>query len=189
MNAESKWNDLLVLQKLKNKERGAVRDFIRDYQDKIFRICLGFLHNREDAEELTQDVFMEIVSNIGKFKGESKLDTWVYRICYTRALNRIRKDKWQKWMQSFDAVMGLDFSGEQNNDAAEDAFERKSSLLKAAMAKLPGSQKTAFVLHHYEGLKYQEIAEVMKTSVSSVESLIFRARKNLNKDLKNMIEN
>lgn len=189
MKSESKWNDLQVLHELKNKERGAVRDFMRDYQDKIFRICMGFLHNREDAEELTQDVFMEVVNNVWKFKGESKLDTWIYRICYTRALNKIRKDKWQKWMQSLDTVMGLDFSREQNENADEDDFERKSSLLKASMAKLSGSQKTAFVLHHYEGLKYQEIAEVMKTTVSSVESLIFRARKHLNKDLKNALEN
>lgn len=184
MKADYQWDDGLLLLKLKEKDRSVTKAFILEHQDMIFRTCLGFLHNREDAEELTQDVFMEIFNHIGKFKGKCKLRTWIYRICYTRALNKINKYKWQKWMQSLDTILGSS-SREypEDNFESDDAQPDLHRLLRLAIDELPEMQKTAFVLHNYEGLKYQEVAEIMKSSVSSVESLIFRAKQNLKKKL------
>lgn len=184
MNTKDRWNDPLVIQRLKEKERTVVRDFIRDHEQNIFRICFGFLHNREDAEELTQDVFMQVFNNIEKFRGDCKLITWIYRICYTRSLNRISKNKWQKWVQSLDQVLFL--PTDSVNNGPENRLETKETggMIHRAVDRLPDMQKLAFVLHHYEELKYLEIARVMEISVGAVESLIFRAKKNLQKRLK-----
>lgn len=189
MKTEAKWEEEQFLEKLKEKDRKAVSAFIHEYQANIYRVCFGFVHSREDAEELTQDVFMEIFKNIGSFKGESQLNTWIYRICYTRSLNRIRKNRWRQWVRSFDALLDGSFRNIPEDEVQPSQVEEEElTQLRKAISRLADMQKTAFVLHFYQGLKYQEIAEVMNTSVSSVESLIFRARKNLKKELSNLMK-
>jgi len=175
---------------LQQKSETAFRELVDLYQNRVYNTCLGLLQNDEEAEEAAQDVFIEIYKSIDKFRGDAKLSTWMYRIATTKSLERIRKRKTQKRFAFLQSLTGGDQDYESTSNATFDhpgvILENKehAQALFKAIKELPESQRVAFTLHKVEGLPYQEISEVLETSVSSVESLMFRARKNLQKKLK-----
>ncbi len=158
------------------------------YKTKVFNTAIGYLQNQEDAEEITQDVFVEVYRSAVKFEGKSSLGTWIYRITINKSLDFI-KNKNRKKRFAFLSSLFND-AGELKHDAPDFYHpgvilenKEKSAVLFKAVDTLPEKQKTAFILSKLEGLSYVEISEVMETSVSSVESLLFRAKQNLQKEL------
>ncbi|MCW3084187.1 MAG: polymerase, sigma-24 subunit, subfamily [Bacteroidetes bacterium] len=158
------------------------------YKTKVFNTAIGYLQNQEDAEEITQDVFVEVYRSAGKFEGKSLLGTWIYRITINKSLDFI-KSKNRKKRFAFLSSLFND-AGELKHDAPDFYHpgvilenKEKSAILFKAINTLPENQKTAFILSKLEGLSYAEISEVMEVSVSSVESLLFRAKQNLQKEL------
>jgi len=156
----------------------------------VVNTCFGLLQNREDAEDIAQDVFIEVYRNIQNFRAQSKLSTWLYRIAVNRSLNHIHDNRKNKWFQSFEDVVAaknreiLQIKS-SISDQPEFALEKqqRAIILHEAIKSLPKNQKIAFTLNKYEELSYREIAEVMELSISSVESLLFRAKKGLQKKL------
>ena len=130
---------------------------------------------------MAQEIFIKVWRNAKKFKGKSKFSTWLYRITANHCLNYRRRRK--------SANVSLDDLTEHGRtpDAlkVEPDWEQKRQieLVRKAVNELPERQRMALVLAQYEGRSYKEIAEIMKVSVSSVESLIFRARGQLRKKL------
>lgn len=184
-------DDKLIANKILKGDATAFKELVDSYQVKVVNTCYGFLHNYEDAQDLAQEVFIEIHRSIKKFRNESKLSTWIYRISVNKSLNFIRDNKKRKWFQSLDILFDSDFrTNNQNVDykSPQKILEsnEKSEIINKAINSLPEKQKTAFVLHRFEDLSYKEISEVMKTSLSSVESILFRAKKNLQKKLVNI---
>jgi RNA polymerase sigma-70 factor (ECF subfamily) len=174
------------------KKEVAFQFLIDSYGDRVHNTILSIIQNKEDTEDLTQEVFVEIYNSISKFKGGSQLYTWVYRISTTKALDLLRKRKAKKRFAFFTSI----FSGEGeemeipdfNHPGITIENTERSKILFAAMNKLPENQKISFTLSQIENLSYKEIAEVMNLSISSVESLIFRAKGNLKKWLKDYYE-
>jgi RNA polymerase sigma-70 factor (ECF subfamily) len=167
----------------------AFKAFTNHHQQRVMNTALGMVHNTEDAEEITQDVFVEAYNQHEKFKGNAAVSTWLYRITVNKCIDFLRRKKTQK---RFAFITSL-FNPETNEPVHDSGHfvhpgilaenrEKAQYLFKAA-DRLPANQKTAWVLSEIEGLKYQEIADVLNLSVSSVESLIFRARQNLRKIL------
>lgn len=177
---------------LKDRSKSAFRELVAAFQDRVYNTCLGLLQNEQDAEECAQDVFIEVYRSVSSFRGDAKLSTWIYRIATTKSLELIRKRKRLKRFAFLKSLTGSD--GEELPVASFEhpgiQLEQKENaqVLFAAIAQLPESQRVAFTLHKVEGLPYQEICEVMDTSLSSVESLMFRAKKNLQKQLKDYYE-
>lgn len=158
--------------------------FINKFQDRVFRTCLGFVQNKEDAEDLTQDVFVAVIKSIDDFRNESQLSTWVYRIAVNKSLNFLKKKKMRNIFQHVDKVLFRSGTGESHSYVhnPEEEKEQKNEtarLLNLALGKLPQSQRTAFILSKYEDLSNAEVATVMDTSVSAVESLLHRAKQNM----------
>ncbi|NQU86837.1 MAG: sigma-70 family RNA polymerase sigma factor [Mariniphaga sp.] len=179
-----------IIQKLKQGNEQAFREMVENYQKMVVNTCFGMVHNTEDAEDIAQEVFIEMFRSIHKFRADSKLSTWLYRISVNRSLNFIRDNKKNKWFQSFeDAVQSKNAelpkftSSETENPEMKLENSQRATLLHEAIDSLPESQKVAFTLSKYEELSYQEISGVMDLSISSVESLIHRAKKNLQKKL------
>lgn len=181
-------NDSQLISDLQSGAQSAFRELVAAYQDRVYNTCLGLLQNEEDAEECAQDVFIEVYRSVDSFRGESKLSTWIYRIATTKSLEVIRK---RKRLKRFAFLKSI--TGDQGDDVQVAGFDHPGVLLEQkenaqalfqAIGQLPESQRVAFTLHKVEGLPYQEICEVMELSLSSVESLMFRARKNLQKTLK-----
>ncbi len=158
----------------------------------VFNTSLNFLGIREDAEEITQDVFVEVFKSIPSFRGNSSLKTWVYRIAITKSLEYQRKAKRKKRFAFLVSISGenqdvLDSSIVDHPGIDTEDGERADLLFKS-MEKLPENQRIAFTLHNLDGFSYKEIAETMDISLSSVESLIFRSKKKLRKILEQYYE-
>lgn len=182
-----------LIERIRNGEESAVRILVDQYQSRILRTARGFVRNDEDARDITQEVFIDIIRNIHRFRSQSGLATWIYRITVNRSLNHLRSSKKRAQTVSIDrpdepdSGFGTRDLPDQGrfNPAEQMEQSDRSRILHAALESLPAKQRTAFVLLEYDDLSYKEIAEVMQASISSVESLLFRARKNLQKKLWN----
>ncbi len=159
------------------------------YKKKVLNTALNMVQNLEDAEEIMQDVFVELYFNLHNFRGESALGTWIYRIAVNKSLDFIKKKKRKKrfgWLtQLFDPESGreLHVISDFVHPGIQMENQENMALLFSHIDKLPEKQKTALILSTVEQLSYEEISKVMETSISSVESLLFRARQNLKKNL------
>ena len=183
-------SEVEIIQKLRQGNEQAFRQLVEKYQKLVINTCNGMVHNMEDAEDIAQDVFIEVFRSIDKFRADSKLSTWLYRIAVNRSLNFIRDNKKNKWFQSFEDSVKSKIALHENlantrSDQPEFVMENKqrAAMLHEAIDSLPENQKVAFTLSKYEELSYQEISAVMDVTVSSVESLLHRAKKNLQKKL------
>lgn len=186
-------NDQNLISALQDGSESAFRALVDKFQNQVYNTCLGFLQNEEDAEETAQDVFIEVYKSVKSFRGDAKLSTWIYRIATTKSLELIRKQKRKKrfaFLQSIGGENDFESTKQASFEHPGVILENKeqAQILFNTIKELPESQRVAFTLHKVEGLPYQEIADVLDTSISSVESLMFRARKNLQKKLKNYYE-
>ena len=175
-----------IIQKIIAGDESAFRKLVETHQSLVANTCLGLVHNVADAEDLAQEVFIEVFRSIHKFKADSKISTWLYRIAVNRSLNFIRDNKKNRWFQSFDDVVKIKNTAIRNMAATktdEPGFElesrQRATILHEAIDTLPKNQKVAFTLSKYEDLSNQEISEVMELSVSAVEALLHRAKRNL----------
>nr|WP_299343226.1 RNA polymerase sigma factor [Allomuricauda sp.] len=174
------------LEDLRAQKREAYARLLEEYQKMVFNTCLSFVPNSADAEDIAQEVFVEVYNSISKFKGNSKLSTWIYRISVNKCLEFIRKRNTKKrfgFMQSLSAgSTPLDkttYFAEFNHPGVQLERKEQQQTLFKAIDQLPESQKIVFTLHKIDGLSYKEVSEITKKSVSSVESLLFRAKRNL----------
>lgn len=184
------------IQDLVEGKRQAFSQLIDNYQQKVFATCLSFVPNKEDAEDLAQEVFVEIFNSIHKFKGDSKLSTWIYRITTNKCLESIRKQNTKKRFAFLQSITGslipldkANYFTDMNHPGILLENKEKGETLYQAINHLPASQRIVFTLHKIDGLSYKEIGEITKKSVSSVESLMFRAKKNLQELLEDYYKN
>lgn len=183
-------DDQLLIEKLKQGDQGAFSEIVETRKGMVYNTVLGLLQHPEDAEDVTQEVFIKVFESVRQFKGESAFSTWLYRIAVTTALEFLRKKKRKKRFAFITSLFGegdtpvTDPPDFVHPGVLLDRRENARVLFKA-IQKLPENQRIAFSLHKVEGLSYQEVANVMETTVSAVESLIHRARQNLRKSLEN----
>jgi RNA polymerase sigma-70 factor (ECF subfamily) len=156
-----------------------------EYHTKVFRTAMGFVHSKEDAEDLTQEVFIRAYRSRNSFRGDAGISTWLYRITVNLALNHIGREKrrtvFRPASDSLDDYANRD-GGEKTPHKLLESSELRENI-RRAIDSLPDKQRTAFVLSKYEELPGREIAEVMKTSEGAVEQLLQRAKGNLQKKL------
>ena len=184
------------IKELQLKSTAAYSKLVDDFQQKVFGTCMSFVPNVEDAEDIAQDVFIEVFNSISKFKGESKLSTWIYRITTNKCLEFIRKKNTKKRFAFMQSITGNAIPIDKTNYFTEinhpgillENKELNTTLFKA-INNLPESQGTIFTLHKIDGKSYQEIADITNRTLSSVESVMFRAKKNLQKLLEDYYKN
>lgn len=184
--------DKNFIQALKNKDSSAYSQLLDDFQQKVFSTCISFVPNKEDAEDIAQDVFIEVFKSISKFKGDSKLSTWIYRITTNKCLEFIRKKNTKKRFAFLESITGnaipidkTNYFTEMNHPGILLVNKELNAVLFKAINSLPENQSVVFTLNKIDGKSYQEVAEITKRSLSSVESIMFRAKKNLQKVLGN----
>jgi RNA polymerase sigma-70 factor (ECF subfamily) len=177
---------------LKKGDEKVFREFVDQYQLSLLKLCTGFLHNEEDAKDIVQDVFIEVFHSIGQFRGNALLSTWLYRIAVNKSLNQIKKNKNRKLMASIDSMLSArkkvisDIANESEISDRNIEHKEQAKIIRKAIDMLPGNQRIAFVLNKYQDLSYKDISGVMDISLSAVESLIHRAKMNLQKKLYNL---
>jgi RNA polymerase sigma factor (sigma-70 family) len=172
-----------------SKSAPALAEIYNQFSKMVFNVALSYCPTTEDAEEITQDVFVEVYRSMGSFKGEASVKTWIYRIAVNKSLDFLRY-KNRKKRFAFISSLTRDESGRASIDPPDFNHpgiklenKEKAQQLNRALQQLPENQRTAFVLLKIEGLSQQETAEVMQTGVKAVESLYQRAKANLKKSL------
>jgi RNA polymerase sigma-70 factor (ECF subfamily) len=159
----------------------------KQYSVLVYNVALNYLQNSEDAEEVTQDVFVKLYNSLHQFKEQSSLKTWIYRITINRCLDFIKQKNSKKYFFVFGAKSNnaAEIDNTANFEHPGVLLEHKehSEILFGVINELTENQKTAFILSKLDGLSNPEISEIMQLSISSVESLIFRAKSNLKEKL------
>lgn len=168
----------------------AFKTVVEKYQEMVYSTTLSIVQNEADAEDITQDVFVQVYQSVNEFKGNSKFSTWLYRISIAKALDhekRKRRKKRFAIVQSFfeDRNGAHDHPVEFNHPGVLLDNKEKAGELFKALQLIPEKQRIAFMLNKIEGLNNSEIAEIMDTSFYAVESLLARAKLNLREKLKN----
>lgn len=154
------------------------------FSDRIYNTALSVLQHPQDAEDITQEVFLEIYRSVKTFRQDSTLHTWIYRVTVSKCSDHLKKSKTKKRFAFLSSLFGDDNDLQHDKPHFEHPgvlMEHKehSKVLFYALQKLPEKQQMAYTLAKIEGLSYAEVAASMNTSLSSVESLLFRANENL----------
>lgn len=175
-----------IIKSIANGDRKAFQQLYQLYAKKVYNTALSYAQDEQDAEEITQDVFSKIFRSAGKFKGDSALSSWIYRITINTSLNLIKKRKRFSFLTFGDQqVEETDFEHPgillENKEAAKTLFK--------VIDGLPDNQKTAFILSFVEELPRQEVADIMGVSLKAIESLLQRAKKNLRTKLAKLYPN
>ncbi len=182
--------DFEIIRTILEGDRNSYAILVERHQSMVFRTCMGFVHNKEDADDLTQEIFIQAYQSLKSFKAEASFSTWLYRIAVNASLNRVRKTSKTGLFSRFSALLGNDAKSERDFPAA-DVENPEEILLKAEQAKwvqqaldsLPEKQRTAIVLSKYDELSQKEIAAVMDITEGAVEALLQRAKANLREKL------
>jgi RNA polymerase sigma-70 factor, ECF subfamily len=177
----------LILE-IKKGNKNAFKDFIDTHKKFVLNICYKFVNNIDDANDIAQEVFIEAYKTIEKFRGDSKISTWLYRISTNRSLNFLRDNKKYHTTESYSKDPGyIDNipSDSKSNPEQNTLNNERADILNKAINTLPENQKAAFILNKKENLSSMEISKILGLSVKAVESLIIRAKKNLQKLLIN----
>ncbi len=175
----------LFLDSLRNGDETSWKILIDDYKDKVFKTVLSFVPFVDDAEDLAQEVFIEVHKSIAGFRRQSTLSTWIYRITVNKAINYLKKNK--KHLNSRPLQDYFSDTHEQYavTDDASSSIQQKEhrKIIMQAIQSLPQRQAKVFVMHKIEGMPYKEISEMTNLSLSSVESLMHRAKISLQSKL------
>jgi len=181
-------DDFEIMRAIAQGDREAFHALVEKYKDRIFQLCYKFVRNHEDAEDLTQDIFIQVYKKADKFEYKSTVFTWLYRITMNKSVNYLRRKEWSKLFKriEFDikenAQDMIPASKDDNPDSLIQVSQKKT-IIQKALNSLPKNQRVAFHLHNVEELPYAKIADIMECSISAVESRIHRAKLNLQKHL------
>lgn len=174
-------SDNEIVQEIVSGNSAAFQKLMEKYQNRIFRTAMGFTHSKEDAEDITQDVFVKVFQSLDTFKGNAELSTWLYRITVNTAINFANTLKRRSILQSLETILFK--TSEDKTPLEKLEISEREARIKKAIDTLPDAQRTAFILSNYEDLPQKEIAAIMQKSEGSIEQLLIRAKKNLQKKL------
>lgn len=161
------------------------KDIVKNYSTVVFNHCLKMIKNREDAEELTQDIFIKIYNGLPDFRGESQLKTWIYRItvntCITKLNSRHFNVNHNHTSELNENISDLFNCPEQNLIKGED-----KSKLEKALSVLPVEYRQILFLFYIEELSYKEIGEILEFPIGTICTKLYRARKRLREILQEL---
>lgn len=187
MVAEGNAHDLefehKLLARIKSGEREAFSELVRLYQKKIFTLAYGFFRDRDDALEIVQETFMKVHAKIGLFRPEHSLQSWIYRLAYNLCVDYYRKyAKKRKLEDGLDCVPDRQLASADNCQAAWES-RQTAEAIERAVGNLSQRQKEVFSLKYRQGLKLQQVAEIMAISLGTVKALHHRALKRIRREV------
>jgi RNA polymerase sigma-70 factor (ECF subfamily) len=175
--------------KIAEGNQEAFEILVNRHQTSVLSLIYRFIGDRTRAKDLAQEVFLRVWQSARSYEPKAKFTTWIYRITANLCLNELKSAHRKKWF-SFHRTdehseNGIEETLSDGAPSAEDLLleKERSRQISDALQSLPDNQRMALVLKKYDGLSYEEIARVMGCSVPAVESLLVRAKKNLQKKL------
>ena len=185
--------DVQLMLDVKSGDEASFELLLHRYRTPLVNFLYRMVRNREQAEDLAQEVFLRVYRARADYVPSAKFTTWLFRIATNLALNSVRDNRHQKLEDSIDAPVRID--SEEGDERPLDIAEQhpnieqhlvetaRSQMIRHAIDKLPEKQRAAVLLHKYEELDYAEIAKILSCSESALKSLLFRAYEALRVEL------
>jgi RNA polymerase sigma-70 factor (ECF subfamily) len=183
------YKDALLAERLRQGENAAFEELLETYQDPVFNLVFRLINHQSDAQDITQDVFLKVYKNLGRFEGKSTLKTWIYRIAINESYNHRR---WSFRHRRGEVSLTVDEDHQSVADVLPDncrspfqlALDSETrALIEDALGRINPLFRAAVVLRDIEDLSYEEIAEVLETNIGTVKSRILRGRDALRREL------
>jgi RNA polymerase sigma-70 factor (ECF subfamily) len=188
--------DVQLMLRFQKGDLEAFQQLFNKYSPSVINFAFRFVGSRERAEELAQEVFLQVYRWQERYEPRAKFSTWLFKIAHNHCLNEVRKGEYKVSHESLDSQR--DSEGEERERELPDMNLRKGDDILAAkqtadkiqtiLRRLPESQRSALMLSRLEGLSYQEVAEVLGTTEKAVKSLVFRATQSLREGLQEFLE-
>ena len=178
--------DEFTLRRAQKGDAQAFEMLITPHEQMLWRVCWHYTHHQEDAADCLQEAMLKAWRAIKSYRGECSLKTWLYRIAATVCLDFLRKQKRLPETESADEMAEDEgFTPVDASPTPDEVVIRRESAdnIRAAIDALPAEMRTAIILYALQGMQYEEIAEVTRTSVGTVKSRISRARQKIAKSL------
>ena len=179
-----------LIEQLAQKSEMAFKWLVESYSKVVFNTILNIVQDEAEAEDAAQEVFIKIYESISGFRQECSLSTWIYRLAINKALDKVRRRKTKQRLQQI-----VPWWMPDENKSGKTTFhhpgvmlekKEKAAVLFKAINSLPEKQKIAFTLIKVQGMKYDEVSVIMEQNIKAIESLISRAKQNLQQKLKNI---
>lgn len=178
--------EIRLIKKAQSGDVSAFEKIVSEYQNVVYSVVYRYAENSEDAEDMSQEVFIKMFKNINSFQFKSKLSTWIYRVATNTCIDLVKKFKQDNTYSLDEGIESVD--GEKNyieisdvSMAPENVYERYETrdVINQAIKNLNEEYRTVIILRDIEGLSYDEISEVLSCSVGTVKSRISRGRRKL----------
>lgn len=174
--------EFILIEAIAQGDHLAFEQLVKRYQTKVCNFICRYLGDRSTAEDLGQEVFLRVYRAAPRFEPKGRVSTWIFKIAYNLCVNELKRRQRNRSFQELAAGQEARLMGTCSSESQE--TEELHRELSAAISRLPDNQRAALLLRVNEELSYAEIGRILSVSVSSVESLLFRARTQLRKDLK-----
>src|SRR5262245_22693704 len=188
--------DVQLMLRFQKGDQEAFQQLFNKYSPSVVNFAFRFVGTRERAEELTQEVFLQVYRWQERYEPRAKFSTWLFKIAHNHCLNEVRKGEYRVSLESFD--LPTDPEGDERERNLPDTTSAKGEDILAAkeaadriqriLHRIPESQRTALLLSRVEGMSYQEVAEVLGSTEKAVKSLVFRATQSLKEGLRDMLD-
>ena len=178
-------SDAELVEEVRRGNRQAFSDLMRRYQQRVYWTARRIVGNHDDADDVAQETFVKAYLALGEFRGDGSLFTWLYRIAVNLSINTLRKRQVLNYVRESELLRNLlpsleDPSAHVEHQETQDALER-------AVDTLPEKQKAVFILRFYDELTYEEISEILKTSVGGLKANYFHALKKVQEAMRHAI--
>lgn len=170
-------SDLELVQSFQKGREASFNELVQRYQERVYWIARRLVNDHDQADDVTQEVFVKVYRALNKFRAESSVYTWLYRITVNVALNSLRRQRVREYLRIDDFYESAD-EPDERPDMLVERNEQKA-LIEEAVEKLPTKQKAVFVLRYHEELPYEEISKILKTSVGGLKANYFHAVKKI----------
>jgi RNA polymerase sigma-70 factor, ECF subfamily len=188
--------DVQLMLRFQQGEMEAFQQLFHKYSPSVVNFAFRFLGTQARAEEIAQEVFLQVYRWQKRYEPKAKFSTWLFKIAHNHCLNEVRKGEYRVSLESFD--LPEDREGDERERNLPDTTSAKGEDILAAkeaaariqriLHRIPESQRTALLLSRMEGMSYQEVAEVLGSTEKAVKSLVFRATQSLKEGLRDMLD-
>ena len=176
--------EIIELYKAGQREK-AFSEIVESYSERLYWHVRRFLCSHEDTDDLLQEIFIKVWSSLSSFRGESQLYTWIYRIATNESLNFLQKQKIRAALRFEDITSKLDDKIDEVTGV--DGNEAQKALMKA-VSRLPSKQKTVFIMRWFDDLSYEEISEILGTSVGALKASYHFAQEKIRSEIEKYLK-
>ncbi|MGH7965621.1 MAG: RNA polymerase sigma factor [Candidatus Binatia bacterium] len=188
--------DVQFMLRFQKGDMEAFQQLFQKYSPSVVNFAFHFLGTRGRAEEIAQEVFLQVYRWQKRYEPKAKFSTWLFKIANNHCLNEVRRGEYKVSRESLDPIISSD--GEErerdfpdtNPDEGEEsvAVKEAAERIEKTLQRLPENQRAALMLSRLEGMSYQEVAEVIGCTEKAVKSLVFRATQSLKEGLKDILD-